>query len=377
MKKEFNVLRILYICWSIAIVANVISFSISKETNSLISLIVLSVCMLSLLIFDFIGSSKKCYIVIIDHVYYRYSDNIVDKCKIIREKKLLNKKIKNKFGGETIKSCYFENQYAKVYFDIIDRKDNYSLLIVKKVKENKNNAFSFELLIEDKQKNLSYIKNTITPNNYILMDALEIKCDKNDNHAVTIQKCDKNYQIKIYKADLANTFFKTKEIDTDILIWCEEYECEEKVYLSLEEAIAEMNNIIYWYDYGYSTPTDKMFLFYYQKKGSGYIEFQLIEKNKPNFNKIEFSKKTSLFVDVINDEAMDEFLVNYEDIFGNGLHPNNTKSLDLFGINYYSLNDLEAIIKKIEDTRPKDYETILEWLHMVKRNYKGFYILGV
>lgn len=32
MKKEFNVLRILYICWSIAIVANVISFSISKET---------------------------------------------------------------------------------------------------------------------------------------------------------------------------------------------------------------------------------------------------------------------------------------------------------------------------------------------------------
>ena len=52
MKKEFNVLRILYICWSIAIVANVISFSISKETNTLISLIVLSVCMLSLLIFD-------------------------------------------------------------------------------------------------------------------------------------------------------------------------------------------------------------------------------------------------------------------------------------------------------------------------------------
>ena len=60
MKKEFNVLRILYICWSIAIVANVISFSISKETNTLISLIVLSVCMLFLLIFDFIGSSRKC-----------------------------------------------------------------------------------------------------------------------------------------------------------------------------------------------------------------------------------------------------------------------------------------------------------------------------
>ena len=136
MKKEFNVLRILYICWSIAIVANVISFSISKETNTLISLIVLSVCMLFLLIFDFIGSSRKCYIVIIDHVYYRYSDNIVEKCKLIRKKKLSNKKIKNKFGGETIKSCYFENQYAKVYFDIIDREDNYSLLIVKKVKEN-------------------------------------------------------------------------------------------------------------------------------------------------------------------------------------------------------------------------------------------------
>lgn len=375
MKKEFNVLRILYICWSIAIVANVISFSISKETNTLISLIVLSVCMLSLLIFDFIGSSRKCYIVIIDYVYYRYSDNIVEKCKIIRKKKLLNKKIKNKFGGETIKSCYFENQYAKVYFDIIDREDNYSLLIVKKVKENKNNTFSFELLIEDKQKNLSYIKNKTAPNNYSLMDSVEIKYDKNHNHVVTIQKNDNNYYIKIYKLDLANTFFKAKEIDTDILIWCEEYECEEKVYLSLEEAIDEMSKIIYWYDY--STPTDKMFLFYYQKKGSGYIEFQLIESNKPNFNKIEFSKKSSLFVDVISDESMDEFLVNYGDVFDNGLHPNNTKSLDLFGINYYSLTDLETIIKKIEGNRPKDYETILEWLHMVQRNYKGFYILGV
>ena len=375
MKKEFNVLRILYICWSIAIVANVISFSISKETNTLISLIVLSVCMLSLLIFDFIGSSRKCYIVIIDYVYYRYSDNIVEKCKIIRKKKLLNKKIKNKFGGETIKSCYFENQYAKVYFDIIDREDNYSLLIVKKVKENKNNTFSFELLIEDKQKNLSYIKNKTAPNNYSLMDSVEIKYDKNHNHVVTIQKNDNNYYIKIYKLDLANTFFKAKEIDTDILIWCEEYECEEKVYLSLEEAIDEMSKIIYWHDY--STPTDKMFLFYYQKKGSGYIEFQLIESNKPNFNKIEFSKKSSLFVDVISDESMDEFLVNYGDVFDNGLHPNNTKSLDLFGINYYSLTDLETIIKKIEDNRPKDYETILEWLHMVQRNYKGFYILGV
>ncbi len=228
MKKEFNVLRILYICWSIAIVANVISFSISKETNTLISLIVLSVCMLSLLIFDFISSSRKSYIVIIDHVYYRYSDNILEKCKVIRKKKLLNKKIKNKFGGETIKSCYFENQYAKVYFDIIDREDNYALLIVKKVKENKTNTFSFELLIEDKQKNLSYIKNKTTLNNYSLMDSAEIKYDKNHNHAVIIQKNDNNYQIKIYKVDLANIFFKTKEIDTDILVWCDEYEGEEK-----------------------------------------------------------------------------------------------------------------------------------------------------
>ncbi len=377
MKKEFNVLRILYICWSIAILANVISFSISKEINTLISLIVLSVCMLSLLIFDFIVSSRKCYIVIIDHIYYRYSDNIVEKCKIIREKKLLNKKIKNKFGGETIKSCYFENQYAKVYFDIISREDNYSLLIVKKVKENKNNTFSFELLIEDKQKNLSHIKNKTTPNNYSLIDSVEFKYDKNHNHAVTIQKNNNNYQIKIYKVDLANTFFKIKEIDTDILVWCEEYECEEKVFLSFEEAINEMNKITYWYDYSYSTPTDKMFLFYYQKKSRGYIEFQLIESNKPNFNKIEFSKKSSLFVDVVNDEAMDEFLDNYGEIFGNGLHPNGTKSLDLFSINYYSLNELETIVKKINDNRPKDYETILEWLQMVQRNYKGFYILGV
>ena len=33
--------------------------------------------------------------------------------------------------------------------------------------------------------------------------------------------------------------------------------------------------------------------------------------------------------------------------------------------------------KKIESKKPKDYETILVWLHMVQKNYKGFYILGV
>ena len=47
---------------------------------------------------------------------------------------------------------------------------------------------------------------------------------------------------------------------------------------------------------------------------------------------------------------------------------------------HYAVNNMlkySKDINKIEDNRPKDYETILEWLHMVQRNYKGFYILGV
>lgn len=76
-------------------------------------------------------------------------------------------------------------------------------------------------------------------------------------------------------------------------------------------------------------------------------------------------------------DDMDEFYFNYKDIFCDGVY-NNTKKgeIDLYGINYYSPNQLIAIIDKIEKQKPSDYEILLEWLKQ-GINYNGVYILGI
>ena len=135
--------------------------------------------------------------------------------------------------------------------------------------------------------------------------------------------------------------------------------------------------MIKWLDYGFSTPTNKMFYTLTEKKDSGFIEFQFSQKEKPNFKNYEFSNPSSLFVDVNSFGSIDEFLENYGDIFRNGLHPDKSTSLDLYGINFYSLQEVENIIHEIEEKKPKDYKTILDWLQVVKTYYKGFYILGI
>lgn len=69
MKKEFNVIRFLYICWSIAIVCNIAVYSCTKEINSLVFLIVFSVCLAALIIIDIISSNSKIYVVIVENTF--------------------------------------------------------------------------------------------------------------------------------------------------------------------------------------------------------------------------------------------------------------------------------------------------------------------
>ena len=226
----------------------------------------------------------------------------------------MNKKIQSKMKGNIIKKCVFENKFAKVYFDLIDGKDIYSLLIIRKVKEKKNERFSFEAMLEDNRRNLSHVKEIVKPKQIIMDNIIEIKYDVKVNNAIAIHKVDDKYCITGYKLSLGNTFLKISQIDFDLIIWDIDPELYCESYNTLVEAIEESNQIIKWFDYGFSTPTDKMFYTVFEKNSTGYIEFQLSQKEKPNFRKYEFSNPSSLFVDVNSFGSMDEFLKNYGDI---------------------------------------------------------------
>ncbi len=114
--------------------------------------------------------------------------------------------------------------------------------------------------------------------------------------------------------------------------------------------------------------------------GSDFIELQYCRleqgskiKKIVSVNAIENWKNDSLYV-FGND--INEFLSHYGKIFNGGIY-NNEKSgiVDVFGINYYPLEQSNLIIEKVMKEKLLDYQTLLNWLYNVKK-YNGFYILG-
>ena len=49
---------------------------------------------------------------------------------------------------------------------------------------------------------------------------------------------------------------------------------------------------------------------------------------------------------------------------------------DINGYYYYNENDVEKIINKIIEEKPKDYDKFLKWLE-VSKSYNGFYFVGI
>ena len=160
----------------------------------------------------------------------------------------MNKKIQSKMNGNIIKKCIFENKYAKVYFDLIEGKDIYSLLIIKRVKEKKNERFSFEAMIEDNRRNYLHVKEVVKPKQIIIDGTIEIKYDAKVNNAIVIHKVEEKYCITGYRLSLANTFLKISQIDFDLIIWDMDPELYCESYYILDEAIEESNQIIKWFD---------------------------------------------------------------------------------------------------------------------------------
>lgn len=115
--------------------------------------------------------------------------------------------------------------------------------------------------------------------------------------------------------------------------------------------------------------------------GSDFLELQFCKLKKGT--SIRSIVSTRNIVDWCNDslyvsgDDTDVFYKQYKNVFKNGVY-NNLKSgdIDFFGINYYSPELVEEMIKTIEANKPEDYRIILAWLNKAKE-FNGVYILGV
>ena len=79
----------------------------------------------------------------------------------------------------------------------------------------------------------------------------------------------------------------------------------------------------------------------------------------------------------VSGDDMNLFYKQYKDIITGGVY-NNGKSgaMDLCGINFYSRENADLIMNRIEKEKPQEYEILLRWLKS-GTDYIGFYILGV
>ena len=111
--------------------------------------------------------------------------------------------------------------------------------------------------------------------------------------------------------------------------------------------------------------------------GSDFIELQFCRL--PAYTSIKklvdndiYWQEDSLYID---DENL--FYKEYSEFFSCGIYNNLSSGVvDLYGLNYYSPDLTDIIIEKIKNTKPLDYEVLLDWLNKSKA-YNGFYILGL
>lgn len=115
--------------------------------------------------------------------------------------------------------------------------------------------------------------------------------------------------------------------------------------------------------------------------GSDFIEIQYCKSPEStklekiiSVNVIPHWENDSLYV---SGDDMNLFYEQYKDIITGGVYNNGKNGvMDLYGINFYSREKADLIIKGIEDEKPQEYEILLRWLKS-GTNYIGFYVLGL
>lgn len=113
--------------------------------------------------------------------------------------------------------------------------------------------------------------------------------------------------------------------------------------------------------------------------GSAFIEIQFC-KMKPGtkIQKIVALRSINNWQDdSLYFADVETFCRDYSNIFNRGIYNNlKTGPVDLTGINYYKPDLIDAIIMKVLENKPTDYEILIAWLNKAKK-YNGFYILGI
>ena len=115
--------------------------------------------------------------------------------------------------------------------------------------------------------------------------------------------------------------------------------------------------------------------------GSDFIEIQYCRlpegtsiREIVSVDAIKHWKEDSLY---IFGDDMDLFYQSYGDIITGGVYHNRDRGpMDLFGINFYSREQTDAIIERLAEEKPPEYQILCRWLQAGKP-YGGFYILGV
>ncbi len=57
--------------------------------------------------------------------------------------------------------------------------------------------------------------------------------------------------------------------------------------------------------------------------------------------------------------------------------PDGSNCFDEFGMNYYSKEMTQKIIEQLNEDKPKEYQTLVEWLQKATDQYNGFYFCGI
>lgn len=115
--------------------------------------------------------------------------------------------------------------------------------------------------------------------------------------------------------------------------------------------------------------------------GSDFIEIQYC-RLKPHTtieeivstDRIEFWEDNSLY---IYGDDWNVFWDAYSEIITGGTYANlESGYLDWCGINYFTSEQSASILKRIQEEKPPEYETLLRWLE-AGTQYNGFYVLGL
>ena len=115
--------------------------------------------------------------------------------------------------------------------------------------------------------------------------------------------------------------------------------------------------------------------------GSSFVELQYCRLNLNSKLKkivslrhIKHWLDDSLYVYV---DDIDDFMESYGDIFNDGRYNNKYAGpIDIYGINYYDIEQVKSFMVTTGENRPKDYKVLMDWLTKAL-DYNGFYILGI